>query len=60
MVPLHLPVARSKVQAEVRMASAVGDPASVGEVREISWVEEGEEDDPPMEQPCDDIQTPTQ
>ena len=41
------------------MILVAGDPASAGEVREVSWVEEGVEDDPPMEQPCDDTQIPT-
>jgi len=33
-------------------------PASEGEAREVSWVEEDVEDDPPTEQLCDDTQTP--
>ena len=59
MVPLHLLVARSKGQVEAQTTAVAGDPASAGEAREVSWVMEGEEDDPPMEQPCDDTQTPT-
>ena len=59
MAPLHLLVARSKERVEVLMILAVeGVPASVGEAREVSWVEEDVEDDPPMEQLCDDTQTP--
>ena len=42
------------------MVGVAGEaPASVEEVRELSWVEEDVEDDSPMGQlPCGDTQTP--
>ena len=41
------------------MLLVVENPANVGEVHGISSATEDVEDDSPMEQPCDDTQTPT-
>lgn len=60
MEPLHQLVTHSKGQVVARMILVEEEegPANVGEDRVVSWASEDVEEDSPMDQSCDDTQTP--